>query len=410
MSGSELTEIFQFLTLDSRIDVKSLALHHILGLTGTKEGRELLKGHIGSICKHLFVLLDDLQPAVAKDALLALLNLAADKDLVPEITSNCQSEIEKLVHNIILNPESNLADPACAFLANLTRPKLGTEAVYPLLEKDLDKIVDAFCQESFNKKGANLHHLASVLSNLSQLPSMRNYLLDQSKCMLQRLVTFTDYEKSIIRKGGVIGLLKNCCFDPEHHEWLLSEAVDILPKLLLPLAGPEEFTDEENDKLPMELQYLGEEKLREEDADLRKMLIEALTQLCATKFGREYLRSKNAYVILRELHKWEKDREAFIACENLVDILIKYEHEIGYDNLKEVEVPEDVAKKFEEFDTHIVHGQVRFLRSAIAVQNNVCCLVQFQVGKHCRDFCCFLHGQKVARFTCGLDGCLPSTL
>lgn len=55
--------------------------------------------------------------------------------------------------------------------------------------------------------------------------------------------------------------------------------MDLLPKLLLPLAGPEEFDEEENEKLPIELQYLGEEKTRESDADLRKMIIEALTQV-----------------------------------------------------------------------------------------------------------------------------------
>lgn len=30
------------------------------------------------------------------------------------------------------------------------------------------------------------------------------------------------------------------------HDWLLSDAVDILPFLLLPLAGPEELSEEEN--------------------------------------------------------------------------------------------------------------------------------------------------------------------
>lgn len=74
-------------------------------------------------------------------------------------------------------------------------------------------------------------------------------------------------------------MIKNCCFQTEHHDWLLSESVDLLPKLLLPLAGPEEFDDEEMDKLPIELQYLGEEKTREQDADIRKMLVEALTQV-----------------------------------------------------------------------------------------------------------------------------------
>lgn len=65
----------------------------------------------------------------------------------------------------------------------------------------------------------------------------------------------------------------------EHHPWLLSEAVDLLPKLLLPLAGPEEFDEEDNDKLPIDLQYLSEDKTRERDPDIRKMLLEALTQV-----------------------------------------------------------------------------------------------------------------------------------
>lgn len=54
------------------------------------------------------------------------------------------------------------------------------------------------------------------------------------------------------------------------------------------------------------------------------MLLEALTQLVANRPNREYIRNKNTYVILRELHKWEKDKKALAACENLVDILIRY--------------------------------------------------------------------------------------
>ena len=63
------------------------------------------------------------------------------------------------------------------------------------------------------------------------------------------------------------------------HEWLLGEDVDILPHLLLPLAGPEEFDEEDMDKLPPDLQYLEETKKREEDADIRQMLLEALLQV-----------------------------------------------------------------------------------------------------------------------------------
>ena len=55
----------------------------------------------------------------------------------------------------------------------------------------------------------------------------------------------------------------------------------------------------------------------------RLMLLEALNQLCATKVVREMLRKANTYLILREFHKWEKDKNCLLACENVVDILIK---------------------------------------------------------------------------------------
>ncbi|KAI9580944.1 hypothetical protein GQX74_011086 [Glossina fuscipes] len=53
----------------------------------------------------------------------------------------------------------------------------------------------------------------------------------------------------------------------------------------------------------MELQYLPDTKTREEDPILRKMLLECLLQLCATRKSRQHLRSKGVYEILREYRK-----------------------------------------------------------------------------------------------------------
>ena len=47
------------------------------------------------------------------------------------------------------------------------------------------------------------------------------------------------------------------------------------------------------------------------------------------------VRAKNAYIILRELHQQEKDREVALATENIIDILIKTEDEISLENYKE---------------------------------------------------------------------------
>ena len=177
-------------------------------------------------------------------------------------------------------------------------------------------------------------------------------LLDREKCVIQRLVAFTEYSGSVVKRGGVVGTIRNCCFETSHHEWLISNQVDIVPRLVLPLAGPspESITEEEMDQLPVDLQYLDEEKKIEGDVDIRIMLLESPTQLCATKFGREQLRSKNIYVILRELHKTEKDRACLLAVENLVDILIKKEEEINVDNYKSVDVPQQYIDQFKKMD------------------------------------------------------------
>ena len=60
---------------------------------------------------------------------------------------------------------------------------------------------------------------------------------------------------------------------------MLSPAVDILPCLLLPLAGPEEFEDDDMEKLPTELQYLEPDKTREPLTLVRANLVEAITQV-----------------------------------------------------------------------------------------------------------------------------------
>ena len=57
---------------------------------------------------------------------------------------------------------------------------------------------------------------------------------------------------------------------------MLDPEIDLLSRLLLPLAGPEEFDADEMDKLPEDLQYLPPDKKREEDADIRVMLMETI--------------------------------------------------------------------------------------------------------------------------------------
>ncbi|XP_014204089.1 protein HGH1 homolog [Copidosoma floridanum] len=357
-----LKEISPFLDPTSRLDLKAVALEHVLGVTGTPEGRQLLLG-IPEIVRQLILLLQDESFAIAKDASLALINISGDEEgasalLIISEVSKCSSD--KKTDNLILlcfkyitDKGSKLADPCCMILSNMTRPKIFVDRIIILVEKlelSWNDLLNALTKNNYNSVGAKLHYLGPIFSNITQSRRMRDFLLNKDQKIIQRLLPFVEYKDSIVRRGGVVGTLRNCCFEEDNHEWLLSPDVDILTYLLLPLAGPEEFTDEENNKLPIDLQYLPETKERERDPDIRTMLLEALAQLCATKSGRELMRENNAYIILRELHKCERDKAILLACENVVDILIKTEEEIGLDNLKKVEVPEEYKEKFLQMD------------------------------------------------------------
>ncbi|KAK0167625.1 hypothetical protein PV327_004997 [Microctonus hyperodae] len=362
----DIKEIIEFLKVDSRLDFKAYALQIILSLTGTAEGREHLLGY-PEILRQLIILsqVDASCITVAKDAALALINISGDEIgakalvLISETSKISATERpnDNLIHvcfSSILDKESSLADPYCMILSNLTRPAVLVDRIVTLTEKanyNWNQIVHAFAYaNTYNTKGANLHYLGPVLSNLSQSLIVRKLLTDKTHPIIHKLLPFTEYKESLVRRGGIVGTLKNCCFDIENHQWLLSEQVDILPHILLPLAGPEEFDDEDNEKLPVDLQYLSETKERESDPDIRIMLLEALCQLCATKVARQILRSKNTYLILREYHKWETEKMALLACENVIDILIRTEEEIGLDNLKLIEVPAHYNEKFHKID------------------------------------------------------------
>ncbi|KAG5324687.1 HGH1 protein, partial [Acromyrmex heyeri] len=380
-----LQEISEYLSPNTRFDVKVCALNHVLRITATTDGRELLL-KLPEMLIQLVTFIQDSCAAISKCAAQILVNITGDESgtnamlIISEssnsteinksdlVTQEPSQNLIKVCLRAIMDKSSIMADLCCMILSNMTRPFHLIDRMITLIEQSgysWDEILSVFTAKQYNIKGDKLHYLGPVFSNLSRSPHIRRYLMDRHRCVIQRILPFTEYSDSLIRRGGIVGTLKNCTFDTENHVWLLSPEVDLLSYLLLPLAGPEEFDDEDMSKLPINLQYLPETKTRETDPDIRQtimlllcyfrlMLLEALNQLCATKVAREMLRKANTYLILRELHKWEKDKNCLLACENVVDILIKTEKEIDLDNLKEVEVPSTYTEMFHKMDKEFI--------------------------------------------------------
>ncbi|XP_068017128.1 protein HGH1 homolog [Melanerpes formicivorus] len=312
-----------------------------LALSGDAAGRRLLAGRPEALTALLELAAGPSPragpcPPAARHALGCLVNVSAEPEAREPLLAGLHALMDLLP-----------GGAACGVLANLCREREAARRVLRGLRErgaGLDPLLRALGEPQPPPQ------LGPLLCNLSQLPEGRRGLLDRSRCSVQRLLPFTQYRDSVIHRRGIVGALRNCCFQYEDHEWLLSEEVDILPFLLLPLAGPEEFPEEEMERLPVDLQYLPQDKQREEEPDIRKMLLEAIMLLAATKAGRHALRERGTYPVLRELHRWERHPEVLLACQKLIQVLIGDEPGPGMENLLEVKIPEEVEQELQRLD------------------------------------------------------------
>lgn len=205
-------ELLPYLDVNARQDVKYFALDYIVGLTGSEKGKTFLRNHKEFVIK-VAKLTRDINSPCCSLALTAILNLSAELPIADVILEN--DNLEDFVA-YTLDPKSEDADKSAAILMNLTRSEAGSRKLLKDISTStkcsLYDIVDVFCKLDYNPK-ANLHYLAPLMSNLTQLKDVRDVMMDRSRCIIRKMLPFTTYEKSNTRRGGVVATLKNCCFD-----------------------------------------------------------------------------------------------------------------------------------------------------------------------------------------------------
>ncbi|KAL1412416.1 Protein hgh1 [Vanrija albida] len=250
-------------------------------------------------------------------------------------------------------------------------PERQVEAVRALVQAFEDGASEGV-KEGKGKRKGDCHFLASVFANISMVPATRGILLtpqptfpapskeetpsDDEEPLLSKIVVYSEFPDTI-RRGGTLGTIKNCAMDRACHPWLLAtedervrlpsdpsrsvKGVDVLPWVLGPLMGPEEYDADDMELLPETLQFLPPEKTRERDPVLRMMCVEILLLLSTTHTGREALRKRGTYQVVREAHKVETDQQIKDAIERLVGLL---QGDEGADS-KEDRLDEIVSKK-----------------------------------------------------------------
>lgn len=142
---------------------------------------------------------------------------------------------------------------------------------------------------------------------------------------LSKLVVFTSHS-SHTRRLGVASTIKNVSFLVSSHPTLLSSAnVNIFPYILLPLMGPEDYSDEDTEGMPEEIQLLEPDKEREKDVEIIKTHLETLLLLTGTREGRDTLRKCKVYPIVRECHVHVDDEGVRETCDRLVQVIMRDE-------------------------------------------------------------------------------------
>ncbi|KAI8324381.1 DUF383/DUF384 domain-containing protein [Martensiomyces pterosporus] len=333
----QLDELIAFLS-NPRPDVRQVAASYLVGFSHpSTENFSLLVSKAEKVVRPMLVICHE-NPVAAHDSIRTLVNLTTDKSVCRYLDDE---DSLAMVVRLITNPANVVADLCCMLLSNLTKSDricvtlaklhVGEAAGLCGSSLALDQLTDVFVKGMDRKynKDATFGFLASVFADITNYPFGRQYFLERTaydgKLPITKIMVFNEYP-DVIRRGGVDSTMKNVCFEKDKHREILDpNETNMLPYILLPLCGPEEYDMDEMEAMPDEVQLLGEDKKREADPKLRATLLEAINLLCTTYFGRETLRAKKVYPILREMHKAETDNQCIDLNDRAVQLLMRDE-------------------------------------------------------------------------------------
>jgi len=349
--------------------VRCQTIQTLLDFTGSQDGREFLKQQ-PSIFKALsYIIQSNKSAACTASALKFFVNYTSVESF--EFAQENIPDIQSLLISV-MHPDSLYADLVSFILSNITRRKEGAEFLYKTLknpvESKSDKIpttnfenlVKCYSIENFNKKNQKIHYIGQTLANLAVIKDVRFEILKQN--YFSKLASYITHKESSTRRHAAASLIRNCCLDNDCHDMILNlesstdgECSDIVVQILLRLASGEDqngdnaISEEDVDKFPLDLQYLDEQHKREEDPEIRRMLVQSLHLLSGDEKGREMMLKVNVYRLIDCLYQWEckhgqkEDSEVAEAELQFIELLIADKPLEEHKNLFKVQVPDQVV-------------------------------------------------------------------
>ncbi|KAI1399123.1 DUF383-domain-containing protein [Hypoxylon fuscum] len=348
---TELEELVGFIT-DPKPEIRALATEHLVSYSTSQPS--IFKTEGLKPVKDLKLLVKD-HPKIAEHVISILINLAADREIL-ECLATDEKFLDEILRQIIIATEPN-ANLLSMLLANLAK----WDSLKRILNKKqqspgelgsndlvMNQLVDLFVKgaDGTYNKNADFDHLAYLFADLTKHAEIRYYFVQKQDydgvVPLTKLKVFTEY-KSDVRRKGVASTIKNVAFDiPSHTLFLSEDDINILPYILLPIMGNEEYDEEETMSMLPDLQLLPPDKQRDTDPFIIQTHVETLLLLSSTREGRNQMRDVNVYPIVRETHLRVRNEGVQDACERLVQVLMRDEADPEkVDRIEEVGQGED---------------------------------------------------------------------
>ncbi|WPK24047.1 hypothetical protein PUMCH_001302 [Australozyma saopauloensis] len=351
---TELEELVEFLH-SPQPAVVQIALDNLVGYSLGPQKQVFAYNNYEAI-KDLKKLSQDSGKTTVSQSATILANLCDDSQMRKLIVED--AAYLKVLVSAIIRPTNINADLMSILLANLAKDDQITAIFKISLELDeeekkvfalsnaMDCLMDCFVK-GFDRtlnKYANYDYLAYFFSDISRFELGRNYFITEQSydnvVPISKLLVFTEKYDSKIRREGVASTIKNSLFDIDsQHKLVHDENINILPFILLPIAGPEEMDEDDMFNLPDELQLLPEDKQREPVESILSTHLESVLLLCTRREMRDFLREKSVYPLVRELHKVSDSEDVTELCDRVVQLLMR--DEAAGATIEEEEVEDD---------------------------------------------------------------------
>uniref|UniRef100_A0A7S0ZFW1 Protein HGH1 homolog n=1 Tax=Timspurckia oligopyrenoides TaxID=708627 RepID=A0A7S0ZFW1_9RHOD len=281
----------------------------------------------------------------ARASLSALVNFAADPDSIHAFAEI--QVISRMLETLLEKDPSvhQLDSLRVSLITNLTRFPKGVQSTFgsnesrfakELAEQRIVRLFERMMNEQERGHDGSIDALESVamfIANLCITEVGRNLVLDGGEAgVLGRSCTLLKSSKNVNRRLGVALMLRNVAVDDSCHDALLGMKMnaDSVTQVLCRLVYysdelPRPIEDEELTNAQealvsaVKVARTGALSRYESVAEVRIVLAEFLLAMCKTKQGRDGLRERCAYPVLRCAHWIEKNPEAQETLNQVVD-------------------------------------------------------------------------------------------